>query len=125
MGLCEHSLPVGNPQNERTNSIGTNVSRRAAGEGGVTKMGTKDNTQPVMDHFAKLSEIWRDAYNEMHAYLRALDGETSRKLGKYVAEIVEADKTPGCPLSWNDISTARLIHGDTELWHQLANSRKK
>ncbi len=73
-------------------------------------------------HFETIRAHWLDFYTTTRLSLQALDGDVSRALGRYVQDIIDAG--PNHP-DWPDSGTARFLHGDPDLWHELANSRKK
>jgi len=73
------------------------------------------------EHFVELCQYWRTCMETMRDYLRALDGETSRKIGRIVMDI---EKDGPNKHTWPETSTASFIKTDSFLWHEVANSRK-
>jgi len=70
------------------------------------------------DHFNVLKKIWHKSFLDALDYLKDLDGETSRAIGLAVVESLHSDNSLVS-------STANWLKGDSTLWHELANSRKK
>ncbi len=74
------------------------------------------------EHFDKVRAIYRTAYSDIKLYLKRLDGDTSRHVGSFVQGIVDGDIPSNH--DWPTMEAAKFIRSDTELWHEVANSRK-
>lgn len=74
------------------------------------------------EHFDELQAMWAGMFERMRAYLKAIDGDTSREIGAIVRDLSENRRDRP---DWRATGTASFIHGDTMLWHEVANSRKK
>lgn len=73
-------------------------------------------------HYNNLRNIWFEAYSTMRAYMIGMDGDSARAVGKIVQDIVDAGPKHH---DWPDTGAALFIRRDPELWHELANSRRK
>jgi hypothetical protein len=70
----------------------------------------------------ELRNEWLAFFTTMRLKLMALDGNTSREIGGIVQQIITDGPSKH---DWPDTGAALFFHNDPELWHELANSRKK
>jgi hypothetical protein len=73
-----------------------------------------------LQHFEHIRETWLEFLTSTRLYLRNLDGDTSRAIGRIVYDLVESKKED----DWPSVGTAQFMKNDTFLWHELADSRK-
>jgi hypothetical protein len=81
-----------------------------------------ETTLTPAEHFAAVRAIWLAALRSTRVYLGRLDGETSRSVGRIVLDIVNA---PALDPNWADRGAALFVRGDPDLWHEIADSRKR
>lgn len=74
-----------------------------------------------VEHYNHLRDIWFRAFTESRDYLRGLDGNTSRAIGKIVDDIIKDGPQKH---RWPDTGVAWFIRHDPDLWHEVADSRK-
>ena len=85
-----------------------------------------DEHDPAIVAFEYVRIEWMIFYNGILSYLRGLDGDLSRRVGRVVQTIIDAEKNGKTDhMDRLTIDTARLLFNNTELWHEIANSRKR
>ena len=79
-------------------------------------------SESAAQHYNHLRDIWFRAYSEMRQYMIRMDGGSARAVGAIVQDIVNAGPKHH---DWPDTGAALFIKNDPELWHELANSRRR
>jgi len=110
----------GGPFGNVVHAIGELRQRRSIPASPVSPLKEDEPMTPQV-HFDELRRMWLEMFTHMRVYLQNLDGDTSRAVGEIVYDLVQTGSEHD---DWVDTQTARFIHGDTELWHEVANSRK-
>lgn len=81
-----------------------------------------ENSMGPVEHYNHVRNLWLEAFLEIRLYLHKLDGDTSRAVGRIVRDIVDSGPSHN---DWPDTGAALFLRHDPDLWHELANSRKR
>jgi hypothetical protein len=89
-------------------------------------MSEPDARDPAIIAFEKIRTDWLVFYTQVRQFLHGLDGDLSRGIGTVVMIILDAQESGETNNhDWPTVATAWFLKGDTELWHEIADSRKK